>query len=124
MTQPVTATEIATGVQSGAFRAETIAHMALARIEAYAAIQPAVWIHRLPEAQVLAFARAVDARIVAGEKRGGQPTLGLMDIGVARNAFGRQVDSFETDVEAPEVARATGWPAGRTPRVSRCSSSS
>ena len=38
-------------------------------------------------------------RITQGEKQGGQPLLGLMDIGVARNAFGRQVDSFETDLE-------------------------
>jgi pyridoxal 5'-phosphate synthase pdxT subunit len=29
--------------------------------------------------------------------------LGLMDIAVARNAFGRQVDSFETDVEIAEI---------------------
>ncbi len=28
-----------------------------------------------------------------------QPLLGLMDIRVARNAFGRQVDSFETDLD-------------------------
>lgn len=28
-----------------------------------------------------------------------QPRLGLMDIGVNRNAFGRQVDSFEEDVQ-------------------------
>ena len=28
-----------------------------------------------------------------------QPSLGLMDIVVERNAFGRQVDSFETDLE-------------------------
>jgi len=28
-----------------------------------------------------------------------QPLLGLMDISVARNAFGRQVNSFETDLE-------------------------
>jgi 5'-phosphate synthase pdxT subunit len=41
--------------------------------------------------------------IVRGEKHGGQPTLGLMDIAVARNAFGRQVDSFEADIAAPEV---------------------
>ena len=27
-----------------------------------------------------------------------QPTLGVMDIQVARNAFGRQIDSFEADV--------------------------
>lgn len=43
-------------------------------------------------------------RIARGEKRGGQPTLGLMDIGVARNAWGRQVDSFEADIAAPQVA--------------------
>lgn len=28
-----------------------------------------------------------------------QPRLGLMDIGVNRNAFGRQVDSFEADLD-------------------------
>jgi 5'-phosphate synthase pdxT subunit len=28
-----------------------------------------------------------------------QPLLGLMDITVSRNAFGRQIDSFETDLE-------------------------
>ena len=43
-------------------------------------------------------------RIVQGEMRGGQQTLGLMDVGVVRNAFGRQVDSFETDIDTPEVA--------------------
>ena len=30
-----------------------------------------------------------------------QPLLGLMDIQVQRNAFGRQVDSFEIDLKAP-----------------------
>jgi 5'-phosphate synthase pdxT subunit len=30
-----------------------------------------------------------------------QPLLGLMDITVARNAFGRQVESFEIDLEIP-----------------------
>lgn len=37
-----------------------------------------------------------------------QPLLGLMDIKVARNAFGRQVDSFEADLDIPELKRATG----------------
>jgi pyridoxal 5'-phosphate synthase pdxT subunit len=37
-----------------------------------------------------------------------QPLLGLMDIKVQRNAFGRQVDSFETDLEVDEVMKATG----------------
>lgn len=30
-----------------------------------------------------------------------QPLLGVMDITVKRNAFGRQVDSFETDLNVP-----------------------
>ena len=36
-----------------------------------------------------------------------QPLLGLMDIKVERNAFGRQVDSFEADLDVPEVKQAT-----------------
>lgn len=39
-------------------------------------------------------------KIVAGEEVGGQPTLALMDITVARNAFGRQKDSFEADIDS------------------------
>ena len=34
-----------------------------------------------------------------------QPLLGLMDIIVSRNAFGRQVDSFEIDLEVPCLAQ-------------------
>jgi 5'-phosphate synthase pdxT subunit len=37
-----------------------------------------------------------------------QPSLGVMDITVARNAFGRQVDSFEADLE---FAGVEGGPA-------------
>jgi len=36
-------------------------------------------------------------------ERGGQPTLGLLDAVVARNAFGRQVDSFETALDVPTL---------------------
>ncbi len=32
-----------------------------------------------------------------------QPLLGLMDIRVARNAFGRQVESFEADLHVPAL---------------------
>lgn len=32
-----------------------------------------------------------------------QPRLGVLDATVRRNAFGRQVDSFETDLEMPEL---------------------
>jgi 5'-phosphate synthase pdxT subunit len=37
-----------------------------------------------------------------------QPLLGLMDIKVQRNAFGRQIDSFETDLDIPELKQTTG----------------
>jgi 5'-phosphate synthase pdxT subunit len=32
-----------------------------------------------------------------------QPLLGLMEVNVKRNAFGRQVDSFETDLDVPAI---------------------
>ena len=40
--------------------------------------------------------------LMAKRASGGEPPLlRLMDIAVARNAYGRQVDSFETDLEIP-----------------------
>ncbi|MCZ2127980.1 MAG: pyridoxal 5'-phosphate synthase glutaminase subunit PdxT [Anaerolineales bacterium] len=36
-----------------------------------------------------------------------QPLLGLMDVQVKRNAFGRQLDSFETDLQIDELSEAT-----------------
>ena len=41
------------------------------------------------------------AKKITRSMRGGQPLLALMDITVQRNAFGRQVDSFEADVPMP-----------------------
>jgi 5'-phosphate synthase pdxT subunit len=38
------------------------------------------------------------------DARRDQPLLGLMDVIVRRNAFGRQVDSFETDLVVPAIA--------------------
>ena len=35
----------------------------------------------------------------------GQPLLGLLDAQVERNAFGRQVDSFEADLEVPALGK-------------------
>lgn len=37
-----------------------------------------------------------------------QPLLGLMNIKVQRNAFGRQVESFETDLKIDELMKTTG----------------
>ena len=41
------------------------------------------------------------------DARRSQPLLGIMDIQVDRNAFGRQVDSFEIDLEIPALAEVT-----------------
>ncbi len=37
-----------------------------------------------------------------------QPLLGIMDIRVLRNAFGRQINSFETDLEVPALDEVSG----------------
>ena len=41
--------------------------------------------------------------VMAHEVGGGEPLLDVMDIGVERNAYGRQVDSFEAYVEVRGV---------------------
>ena len=46
------------------------------------------------------------------DARPDQETLGGLDITVRRNAFGRQVDSFEADLHIPRVAEVTAAPAG------------
>lgn len=47
------------------------------------------------------------AIFLAKDIGGAQPLLGLMDIKVRRNAFGRQIDSFETDLMVEEIMKAT-----------------
>lgn len=43
------------------------------------------------------------AILLSRDARRDQPLLGLMDITVERNAFGRQVASFETELEVPAL---------------------
>ena len=45
------------------------------------------------------------AIFISKDARRKQPILGLMDITVERNAFGRQVDSFEVDLEIPALKK-------------------
>ena len=45
------------------------------------------------------------AIFLSKDARRQQPLLGLMDITVERNAFGRQVASFETDLEVPALKK-------------------
>ncbi|MBU3994002.1 MAG: allophanate hydrolase [Alphaproteobacteria bacterium] len=66
-TAPTPARAIAEAVRSGQTSAEQVARDTLARIEAYDAIQPQAWISRFAPADLLAMARAVDARVAAGE---------------------------------------------------------
>ena len=46
------------------------------------------------------------------DARPDQETLGGLDITVRRNAFGRQVDSFEEDLHIPAIATVTTTPQG------------
>lgn len=48
------------------------------------------------------------AIFLSRDARRAQPLLSLMDITVQRNAFGRQVDSFEADLDVPELKATTG----------------
>jgi len=50
-----------------------------------------------------------------------QKGMGLIDIGIERNAYGRQVDSFIGEVDAPALGSATPMPAVfiRAPRIRR-----
>ena len=47
------------------------------------------------------------AIFISQDVRRDQPLLGLMDITVERNAFGRQVDSFETELDVPALAKVS-----------------
>ncbi len=51
------------------------------------------------------------AIFLSKDARRHQPLLGVMDITVQRNAFGRQVDSFEIDLEIPALKAVD--PAGK-----------
>ncbi|HEX7952056.1 MAG TPA: amidase family protein, partial [Burkholderiales bacterium] len=61
------AAAIAAEVNAGRTSAVALVDETLARIAAYDAIQPQVWISRASDEDIRAAARAVDARIAAGE---------------------------------------------------------
>jgi 5'-phosphate synthase pdxT subunit len=55
-----------------------------------------------------AWGTCAGAIFLSRDARRSQPLLGVMDITVQRNAFGRQVDSFEADLEIEALNAATG----------------
>ncbi|WP_269450452.1 amidase family protein, partial [Sphingomonas sp. CCH9-F2] len=67
MNARLSATAIAADVAAGRTSAVAVAQAALDRIAAYDAIQPQVWIARVAPEALIAAARAVDARVAAGE---------------------------------------------------------
>lgn len=56
--------------------------------------------------------------VLARSVEDGEPLLSVMDVGVRRNAYGRQVDSFEADVDVTEIGPVRGVFI-RAPRVTR-----
>ena len=57
--------------------------------------------------------------VLAMEVLGGETLFGLMDITVRRNAYGRQVDSFEADVDVRGVDHAVRGVFIRAPWIER-----
>ena len=57
--------------------------------------------------------------VLAREVIGGEPLLGLMDITVRRNAYGRQVDSFETDLAVDGIEHPVRGVFIRAPWIER-----
>jgi 5'-phosphate synthase pdxT subunit len=55
--------------------------------------------------------------VLAERVEGGEPLFGLFDITVRRNAYGRQVDSFEADVEVEGIEHPVRGVFIRAPRV-------
>jgi len=45
------------------------------------------------------------ANAARGQKKGGQALIGGLDVEVDRNYFGRQVDSFEIDLQVPALSK-------------------
>jgi len=57
------------------------------------------------------------AILLAREVDPAQPSLGLLDAAVARNAYGRQVDSFEARLDAPAFEDGLPGVFIRAPRI-------
>jgi len=55
--------------------------------------------------------------VLAERVMGGDPLFAVMDIGVERNAYGRQVESFEADVDVEGIQHSVRGVFIRAPRI-------
>ncbi|SRR5712691_4556126 len=55
--------------------------------------------------------------VLARRVEGGEPLFAIMDVGVRRNAYGRQVDSFEADLQVDGIDHPVRGVFIRAPRV-------
>ncbi|MGI8552916.1 MAG: pyridoxal 5'-phosphate synthase glutaminase subunit PdxT [Dehalococcoidia bacterium] len=70
-------------------------------LDAYGLLEP---LQRLAGEGMPIWGTCAGAIILAQRAPGlDRPNIGAMDIGVERNAFGRQIDSFETDLSVPAL---------------------
>jgi 5'-phosphate synthase pdxT subunit len=69
---------------------------------AYDLMEP---LHRFGQEKAI-WGTCAGAIFLSKDARRQQPLLSLMDIVVERNAFGRQVDSFEADINVPALEQA------------------
>ena len=121
MTTPLSVTAIARAVAAGTVSAVAVATEALARCDAYDAVQPQAWIARLPADAVLAMAAAVDARVAAGEA---VPLAGVpfaikdnIDLAGVATTAGCPAFGYMPEASATVVARlvaAGAVPLGKT----------
>lgn len=116
MTAPQTALDrrgvaaIADAVNSGTSTALAQAEETLLRLAAYDAVQPQIWISRIAPDELRAAARAVDARIAAGERL---PLAGV-PYAVKDNI---DVAGFETTAACPAFAYQPATSAGVIERL-------
>ncbi|MBF7014566.1 allophanate hydrolase [Novosphingobium resinovorum] len=93
----LSATKIAAAVRAGETTAVAVAEDTFARVEAYNAVQPQIWISRATRSELLDAAAAVDARVAAGEDL---PLAGV-PFAVKDNI---DVAGFETTAACPAFA--------------------
>lgn len=76
-------------------------------------------LRRFHETGGILFGTCAGAILLARHVRPVQKSLGLLDVTVTRNAYGRQVDSFEARVDAPSLGGRLSAVFIRAPRFDR-----